>query len=499
MLQPFGSSEKSYSCFALVRTCQDNPGILRRGPLRIKKGKDRSWSFSFIVPVFADPRENEQTSSPSYTPVGAAGHQLPPSYTLHKYGIVTACVEYQVCAKLIYLDAEERTQVAHAIHPFKLIHYSPYPPITYSAVKRWRHPKSIRSPRLLPGAKFLLAKRSLSRNSNPEFKFDLLFELPSTIQLDNPAPIPLRLSIDPKWEESDKRLGGEGEREFTTELNLDLSRAIHRLRGEINIPCASSWGPVDVGELINFRLGLIHETGFPKPSMNMEITPSFRTYNMTVTHRLAWKIQVKIAGEAFIVGGKADVLILRSSDGRIPRGWEGNPYLPAGTETETETEVAEADSRSPSLWDQEDDSWIAPPPEDEAPPSFTDACSLRLLVSLGIVSEFVRVFADTGPSKPSKNPDSRANSRSDKTHGGVQRPDEVKFYEPGMERDMPETSTLQAYLAHRHVPVSDDEVKYFESLVDRKVSQISPTKHHTDELLADVACAIYRLTFQSSS
>ncbi|KAJ4138425.1 hypothetical protein NW768_002256 [Fusarium equiseti] len=400
MFEPLGSSEKSYSCFDLVRTCQDNPGILCRGPLRIKDGKVKYWRFSFIVPSFADPRENEQISSPSYMPVGTADHQLPPSYALQKYGVVTACVEYHVCAKLIYPDLAERTHVVHAIHPFKLVHRSPLPPITYSAVKRWRHPKSIRSPRLIPGAKSHLAKRFLGRVGDPEFKFDILFELPSTIQLDNPAPVPLRLLVDPNWEESDKRLGGmpqkiklvsielllethtkfilrEGEREFTTELNLDLAKAIRRLRSDINIPCTSSWEPVDIGELINLRLELINEPGFPKPSYLAEITPSFRTYNMTVTHKLAWKIQVKIAGEAFVVGGKADVLILRSSDGRVLSSSVGNASVPAGTETETEAEVLQTGSGGSAPWDQEDDSWIVPPPEDEAPPSFADACVMR--------------------------------------------------------------------------------------------------------------------------
>ncbi|KAH7183239.1 uncharacterized protein B0J16DRAFT_373744 [Fusarium flagelliforme] len=59
--------------------------------------------------------------------------------------------------------------------------------------------------------------------------------------------------------------------------------------------------------------------------------------------------------------------------------------------------------------------------------------------------------------------------QSDKEHGVVQGPGRVKFHEAGMERDMPETPTLQAYLTHRHVPVSDDEVNYFKSLVERKV------------------------------
>ncbi|KAM0226718.1 hypothetical protein ACHAP5_012331 [Fusarium lateritium] len=57
----------------------------------------------------------------------------------------------------------------------------------------------------------------------------------------------------------------------------------------------------------------------------------------------------------------------------------------------------------------------------------------------------------------------------DKELGDVQGPGEARFYEADIELDMPATPTLQAYLAHRYVPVSDDETKYFETLVARKV------------------------------
>ena len=409
LLESIGSAKKHHSCFVLARTCQKDPCILRRGPLRIWDGEGECWRFSFKIPFFADSTENEQSSSPSYTPVGATDHQVPPSYTLQKHGIAKACVEYYVCAKLLYptgAGGTTWTEVVNTTHPFKLVQRSSNPPIDYSAVKRWRHPKTIRSARLANGTKSHWARRSLGRTSFPKFEFDLLFELPTTIQLDNPTPIPLRLAVNPDWGESDQSLRGlpqkvklvsmelllethtrfilqRGEREFTTEINLDLAGAIRRLRSEINIPCTTIWEPVDIGELIDFRLELINESGFPKPSPATEITPSFRTYNMTVTHRLAWKIHVKIAGEAFIVGGKADVLILRSSDGRSPSTSDQIPSVSAGTGTgtgtgtETEAEASETGPGGSVLWDQEDDSWIVPPPEDEAPPSFADACVMR--------------------------------------------------------------------------------------------------------------------------
>ncbi|EKJ70220.1 hypothetical protein FPSE_09594 [Fusarium pseudograminearum CS3096] len=58
----------------------------------------------------------------------------------------------------------------------------------------------------------------------------------------------------------------------------------------------------------------------------------------------------------------------------------------------------------------------------------------------------------------------------DKHNGNnVQGPGWGKFSDVGLEPDMPQNAALGAYLAHRRVPVSDDEVKYLESLIERKV------------------------------
>ena len=132
LLESIGSAKKYYSCFVLARTCQKDPCILRRGPLRIWDGEGECWRFSFKIPFFADSTENEQTSSPSYTPVGATNHQVPPSYTLQKHGIVNACVEYYVCAKLLYptgAGGTTWTKVVNSTHPFKLVQRSDVRPL----------------------------------------------------------------------------------------------------------------------------------------------------------------------------------------------------------------------------------------------------------------------------------------------------------------------------------------------------------------------------------
>jgi len=59
--------------------------------------------------------------------------------------------------------------------------------------------------------------------------------------------------------------------------------------------------------------------------------------------------------------------------------------------------------------------------------------------------------------------------QADEERGCVQGPGETKFWDAEMRVDMPDSPTLEAYLGNRNIPFSDDELKYFKSLVARKV------------------------------
>ncbi|KAK6709547.1 hypothetical protein SNK04_010493 [Fusarium graminearum] len=137
------------------------------------------------------------------------------------------------------------------------------------------------------------------------------------------------------------------EKYYTKAVDLGVSNAMDDLQDEIQIPCTSSWEPVDVGEMIDLR---ITSAGITCGWKEEQFTPSFRTYNMTVTHKLRWDIEFKVAGDTLFVKGEANVLLLRSCDER------------------------EQSTRGLGVSEvEEDDSWIRPPPEDDAPPSFADA------------------------------------------------------------------------------------------------------------------------------
>ncbi|GKU06075.1 hypothetical protein FLAG1_10794 [Fusarium langsethiae] len=294
------------SSFTLL-TCHGESNILYRGPLRIQDNNSERWSFSLKVPIYADSTTDAGNTFTSFTQVGATDHQLPPTYALYSADVIGIFVEYFVSVKLIF-DVHERTQMLDARHPFKLVQYSPHPPIADFALGVWRYPR------------ILLVTRTKIMTRRGREKY------------------------------------------YTNTVDLGVPKAMSRLQNEILIPCVSSWDPVDIGEMINLRIGL-QETGFPYASKKEEFTPSFRTYNMTVTHRIQCSIKVKVAGESFSVKGEANVLLLRSSDER-EQSSRGQDASTMDEDLDTELGLSEA---------EEDDSWIRPPPEDDAPPSFADA------------------------------------------------------------------------------------------------------------------------------
>ncbi|PCD32277.1 hypothetical protein FGRA07_09529 [Fusarium graminearum] len=363
------------SKFTLL-TCNSGDNILFSGPLYTHNNKIERWNFSLEIPTCADSTANTGITLASYMPTAATDHQLPPTYSLYSMNVIGVFVEYFVSAKILFYERDE-VQRVQAWHPIKLVHYSPNPPIADFAVKVRRYPGNVKSSRLIPGRQdeksslFSWAKRSSSRPSDPTFTFELVFGFPTRIQLDNQTPIPLRLAVFPNWGESSdilknlpqkfklllmkvslvtctKVMTRHGtEKYYTKAVDLGVSNAMDDLQDEIQIPCTSSWEPVDVGEMIDLR---ITSAGITCGWKEEQFTPSFRTYNMTVTHKLRWDIEFKVAGDTLFVKGEANVLLLRSCDER------------------------EQSTRGLGVSEvEEDDSWIRPPPEDDAPPSFADA------------------------------------------------------------------------------------------------------------------------------
>ena len=324
--------------------------------------------------MFADEDRNSGKYGPSFIPVGER-HKLPPTYILRTAAtgdgpLLNTYVEHLVLAKMT-VDSQGREETFTAIQPFKMVLYSPDPPMADFKVKRWMHPQIVVSKKLVPGSQeakmSLLEKLKSSFRQSPEFKFDLLVDVPTIIELDNPIPIPFRLAVRPDWKQTSELIRGipqrvklmavdiemitwtrtVGAREgypWETRLDLGVSKAIQNLGGEIYLTA----NPMDIGELTKFRIGL-KNTGVPVSWTKEPVgfTPSFKTFNIEVTHELRYSVHGKVQGVKFTADGKQAVLILRSCGG-----------------------LHQNDSEVAPVW-EEDESWIVPPVE-EAPATFTD-------------------------------------------------------------------------------------------------------------------------------
>ncbi|KAH7210844.1 uncharacterized protein BKA55DRAFT_529160 [Fusarium redolens] len=354
-----------------------HPKIIFRGPLHIESSKHKhKWPFTVPFPKYVN----------TYHPL-AIDHIMPPSYTLRKTKSMAAVIEYVVKAKLI-VTVHGQTEVLEATFPFKVIDLTPDPPIADFRVERYPNQRVVSSYRLIPGmedVKFSWKekiKQSLHGVKDPALEFDLLVEVPMVIQLDNPTPIPFRLLVSPHWEETSDAIRdvpqnvkllsahvcivtittilchAELQVQESTEVDLGLDQAISKLNKNIRIPFTTGWQPIDIGEMINLRIGLL-DTGFPQQwtHAQYEFTHSFQRYNIRVSHQLKWSVHGKIAGEKFNAAGTSDLLVLKPSDDRLH------------VQQEPQDVVLEAGERIPL---RQDSSWIRPPAEEDLP-TFADA------------------------------------------------------------------------------------------------------------------------------
>ncbi|KAF9777052.1 hypothetical protein IL306_004681 [Fusarium sp. DS 682] len=373
-----------------------------QGPLHIESGGDEHvWPFAITLPKYVDPRYlNGGGQDESYLPLSATDHILPSTYTLRSTGYAEAFVEYFLKATL-RITGQGHINMAEAVLPFKVMNLSPDPPIADFGLKGSQSRHSITTYRLIPGmedAKLSFSqkmKQSFSTSSVPEYVFNLLVDVPTIIQLDNPTPIPFKLRIVPDLNGTSEiirdipqkarlnsvsiQIGTSTEvickgtllpprKEKREQIDLCVMGAIPsflgRIKDDIYIPCTSDYPPIDIGAMIDLRLGQLGP-GFPhlRGGGSLRFSPSFTTYNIRHSHRLSWEVQGEIAGERFKTIGAVAVKLLIPSD---ERGQPSQKDPAVGAETEGAGESEPGPSRL-----QRNESWIQPPDEDDAPPSFS--------------------------------------------------------------------------------------------------------------------------------
>ncbi|KAF5639072.1 hypothetical protein F52700_4241 [Fusarium sp. NRRL 52700] len=369
-----------------------------QGPLHIESGGDeQTWPFAITLPKHIDPKYLQcGRQDQSYLPLSATDHVLPSTYTLRSLGETEGFIEYFVKATL-RVTAKGHITMTEAVLPFNVINLSPDPPIADFGLKSSRSRQTMSSYRLVPGMEDVKLsfsqrmKQSFSTSSVPEFVFNLLVDVPTVIQLENPTPIPFKLRVVPDSNATSEvlkeipqkvRLSSVSIRivsstevicegtlfsqtnEKREEIDLNVESAIRRIQSDIYIPCTDEGPPLDVGEMIDLRLEQLRPGSSHRPSSLAKLNPTFTTYNIRHSHRLTWKVMGEIAGERFSALGAVPVNILMPSD---ERGRSGEKYL----SDRAETEAAFDGGAGPSSL-QRNETWIQPPDEDDAPPSFTE-------------------------------------------------------------------------------------------------------------------------------
>ncbi|KAH8688449.1 hypothetical protein BGZ61DRAFT_453226 [Ilyonectria robusta] len=374
--------------FNLINTA-DHTQTLFQGPLHLPDGSDEQvWPFTITLPKYVDHttlgKVPELCSWLPYTGGDVATRPLPSTFHQQHSGFratIEGFVEYFLRAEL-NVAGQGSSDVKEAVLPLNVRTLDPNAPIADFKLMPFRSPRTLSSFRLIPGNEDVelsfsqKTKRLFGSKKVPTIKFNVEVDFPTVIQLENPNHIPFLVRLIPDWEKSSAVLKGVEQkvrlRQFTMsimaqtevmcegtsaphcaddrgELDLNIPPALAGIASEIYIPCSDKAPPVDIGKMINLRVGGQGRLGQVGPEISRgKLYPTFKTYNILHTHKLNWQIRVEIAKEDFIITGSAKVTLLTPSD---------------------EGQSQKTSAPDPAL--QTSESWMEPPAEEQAPPSFT--------------------------------------------------------------------------------------------------------------------------------
>lgn len=366
---------------------------LFEGPLHIPPGGDPAvWPFVLTIPTHVDPEtlcppESRQDTFIPQDPANVAAHGLPPTCSGSDMGwgkYVEGFVEYFLKAELITISNGSSTTY-ESIMPITLTNTSPEPPISDFKLTCPRNMRLVSSHKLLPGrhghelSTSERMKKFWGSRSVPTMSFGLEVEVPTVLQLHNPEPIPFRIRVVPNWSKTSEAIRelpqkvkltyaemhivvvtsviGEGTfrshaASVEAEHPLQIPNMLKALEEEVEIPCTDTLPPVDIGKLIG--LGLRAELAKSSWSPDsIRLNNSCSTYNVEQRHDLKWEVHCEIAGESVKAIGREALLILPVHSAEA----SGEPIQPG----------------SHIYWpSKENEAWIQPPPEGDAPPSFTE-------------------------------------------------------------------------------------------------------------------------------
>ncbi|KAF7554445.1 hypothetical protein G7Z17_g2913 [Cylindrodendrum hubeiense] len=390
-----GASVTYRGRFNLVNSSRSKQRIFH-GPLHIPNaGQEQAWPFAITIPTHVDHTTLGSTPrDQSYLPLDSgdfATRPLPSTFTLNHNGFtcdLEGFVEYFLKAELRLIEKGSEV-VVDAILPFNVVVLNPGPPIVDFKTKAFRGSCVVSSYRLVPGNEdaqlsFSQKTKQLFATTNvPKFGLTLHIDFPTVIQLENLNPVPFLIRLAPDWHRTSQDVQGIPQKARLTRLSmkivaateircegtfsphhedtkmqsdLDIASAIGHLGRDIYIPCTEESPPVNVGEMINLRIGYHGRLG--QRYSHEALGPSFKTYNIRQSHSLNWAISLEMAGQSFKVSSSTPLTILPPSDNRVhAANAQGSGHSQYASTKVTPLQTSE--------------SWIQPPEEEKAPPSFS--------------------------------------------------------------------------------------------------------------------------------
>ncbi|MBE3048908.1 hypothetical protein IMZ48_41700 [Candidatus Bathyarchaeota archaeon] len=370
--------------------------VLFDGPLHVEAGGDQAaWPFAVTIPTSTRVPCIARQRSGGRTELNEEGRLLPGSFYFSYSGFATeimAFVEYYLEATMrIYSNNASRPPVA--ILPVSIrCAPDPRPPIADFALQRQftQGPHKFQSHRLVPDQEDVKPsssqkiKRFFHSSKVPSLTVMFEFEAPGVIQLEHPIPVPLLFRAVPVWEHTSEAIRNIPQKIRLSYVSLKISSQTtasapgtfrehsasekdttyfvtlgSRAGGDpIYLPFSTKDPPLDIGELLNLRIGYIGYGGSIGRRATYfyssgRICPAFRTSNINhFGHRLKWTVRVSLCGETEEISGSRPVRILPPSCDLPP----GEPEAPP-----------------PLLESQTTESWAEPPPEKGAPPPYRPA------------------------------------------------------------------------------------------------------------------------------
>lgn len=368
---------------------------LFEGPLHIAsdgKSQGVSWPFTVVFPAGIETPgwEGQKDQSQSFLSLRAEdvkNQPLPPTVWTKGGNIsfgMEGFVEYYLEAEMqLAQHGSTSVEKVYATLPLEMVQMSPDPPIANFKLLQSAFSQSVSSQRLVPGMEdadlsFVEKTQKLFKSSKvPNFAFNALVDVPSVVQLENPNPMPFRVRLHPVVELTTEALRdvprtarlksasmeirtdwltkcpsrcGTRQARNSRKTGLAVDESIMGLKDDIYVPCTVDAAPLDLGALIDLRIGRFGRVGSKKMSTTNLLCPDVTTYNIQISHRLKWDIRITIAGENVKLSGEHALTVLEPSD-------DGNR---AGSVQKSEPQK------------QRSEAWIQQPAEDN-PPTFEES------------------------------------------------------------------------------------------------------------------------------